>query len=151
MTEKLFFLSYSRLVGALFSGRITPDQLSDALFFFNCTRRHVEKPWRDDPNYLSTPDDQVLTHCASNSLCCLPRITKRRASEVHRVIYAAYCQAEKDGRGGCRGDGEDPSLDALNQILTSNGFRAVDLDASDFTHAEVAGWIERNHVPLRVI
>lgn len=56
------FISFSGLIRLIADRKVTEAELSDALFYFGCTRGHVHTPWEDDCNELTwaskNPDEQ---------------------------------------------------------------------------------------------
>ena len=100
---RTLFLSYSGLLDLIKTEKVTQQELETGLFFFECTREHVN----------SNPFDE-------SSVNTLP---KRFEDEMHIVTArAAVIKAQKEGRVAFRPDRRSScTFTQLYQLLNRNG------------------------------
>ena len=156
MKKRLLCVSWSSLILKLDKGEIEHEQLDDALFYFGCTFEHVKTPWAEDKNYLTTPQDSLVTYSPKNELTWLDSKTRRQSDELHTTVLKAVYRALGSDRARFRELNSRNSYEELNQLLADSGFEqldssAVNLDGGRFSYPGVETRVEKAGLPLEVI
>lgn len=103
-------VSFTSLLYALVAGRVTAEDLGDALFYFGCVREHALRPWEDEINEV----EWIARDVGDD-----------RAKEVHGQLVVALEAAQAEGRVRYRHLKDRVSYEQLNELLTANGYPAL--------------------------
>ncbi len=98
------FLSFSGLLYALASGKITQDDLNTGLFYFGCRRQHAFHPEQD----------------AYNEITSVSRDNAGVGERAHALLVEGLIKAEAEGRVNWRGENEN-RYGELSKLLVANG------------------------------
>ena len=121
MAKKLF-VSFTGLLYALKSGRVSTSDLDDALFAFGCTKDHALNPGQ---------------HGEANEVEWAFRDNPKDGKKVHATVVAALKKAQKQGRVVYRTLAQgNMTYEMLNGLLTKNGFKAIDLGKMDWANRD---------------
>lgn len=124
-------LSYTATLQRLHRGTLTPEDLSDALFYFGCVREHALAPAiqsTDSEGARRTPEQQIL----------------------HKAIY----KAEDENRVAWRKLHDWNTFDQLNELLQGKGFAPLDFAQYDqpyYNYPTVEQAVRDQNLPLEVI
>ncbi|MBU0535192.1 hypothetical protein KKC62_03420 [Patescibacteria group bacterium] len=142
MAKKLL-VSFTGLLYALKSGRVTTSDLDDALFCFGCTKDHALYPGR---------------HGEGNEVEMAFSDNPKKGEETHKTIVSALKKAQKEGRVAFRTLAQgNASYELLNKLLKKNGFPVIDLSKMDwanrtsYNYPTVQEQVEAQGIGLEVI
>lgn len=105
------FVSFTGLLGGIYHGTVTAEDLDKGIFYFGCTARHVEGIWEESTN-------EILWFWKDHE----------EGRRVHTMILGAIEKAEREGRIKWRVVGECGSYDGLSELLMANGHTAIPSD-----------------------
>ncbi len=142
MAKKLF-VSFTGLLYALKSGRVTTSDLNDALFCFGCTKDHALNPGQHGEG------NEVKMAFSSNP---------KQGEEVHKAVVSALKKAQKEGRVTFRTLAQgNMTYEKLNKLLKKNGFPVINLGKMDwanrtsYNYPTVQEQVEAQGIGLEVI
>ncbi len=98
------FISFSGVLKALRSGRVTAEDLEQGLFVFGRPRDHVFSPGSSG-EYV---EDVV-----------------RERPELHELLLEALIRAEADGRVRWRSRESNTTFELVDELLTANGYKPL--------------------------
>lgn len=111
MANPKLFVSFTGLLMALESGRVSAPDLADGLFVFACTRDHVYSPGANG-EFVET----IIT----------------RRPDLHKIVLMAVKAAKVDGRiVWRRPEDGNASYELVDLLLTGNGYKPLQSDGED--------------------
>lgn len=119
MAKKLF-PSFTGLLYALKSGRVSAIDLDTALFCFGCTKDHAFNPGQ---------------HGEGNELDMAFSDNPAKGKAIHDIIVSALKKAQKENRVVFRTLAQgNMSYELINKLLKANGLPEIDLEKMDWSN-----------------
>lgn len=131
-------ISFTGVLYAIHNGRLTEEDLADALFYFGCTRQHALNPGAEgEANELEWVSED-----------------RPEQERVHQILTNAILEAEKDGRIVWRAVGSPNTFEQLNALLEANGYSGLDFGRYDqpyYKYPTVQQAVTEQGYPLEVV
>jgi len=105
--EKRLYVSFSKLVALMKTGKVTPEDLDGALFYFSCGKSYLRT------DFVANPDIRIIFNLGREGEDLEGALTT-----YNRIRIEAFA-AEDDGRAYLR-EKEDLSFKDLNELLERN-------------------------------
>ena len=129
------FCSFTSTLRLIHEEKVTDEDLNNGLFAFGCVREHAFHPENDETNEVTWLRDA----------------TPERQQEVHTRLVAALEAAEAAGRVAWRPVDDSMSLNRVNELLTKNGFTALEGDPRSSNYPALQEAVEASGQDLGVV
>ncbi len=134
------FVSFTGLLGGLYHGTVTAEDLDKGIFYFGCTKKHVTNIWDE----------------STNEILWFWKKDPKEGRRVYQKLFWAVELAEVLGRVKWREQGESNSYEGLSALLVKCGYTAIPSDPrrtcnGPYCYPGVRDRIEEQGIPLDVV